>query len=40
MRSPQIVPDLAAAKGTLSHFEQAFAGDATLARLRRNALAG
>jgi glycosyltransferase involved in cell wall biosynthesis len=40
MRSPPIVPDLVAAKGTLSHFEQAFAGDASLARLRRNALAG
>ncbi|HEY5379064.1 MAG TPA: glycosyltransferase, partial [Pseudolabrys sp.] len=39
-RSPQIVPDLIAAKGTLSHFEKAFAGDASLARLRRNALAG
>jgi len=37
MRSPPIVPDLIAAKGTLSHFEKAFAGDASLARLRGRA---
>lgn len=35
-----IVTDLSAAKGTLSHFEQVFEGDASLARLRTSALAG
>ena len=32
--SPTAIADLAAAKGTLSHFEQVFAGDASLERLR------
>ena len=32
--SPSIVPDLTAAKGTLSHFEQVFTGDVSLERLR------
>ena len=34
------VRDLSTAKGTLSHFEQVFAGDASLAELRTRALAG
>jgi len=38
--TPPLVPDLTAAKGTLSHFEQIFEGDASLARLRKTALAG
>jgi hypothetical protein len=35
-----IVTDLTAAKGTLGHFEQAFDGDVSLARLRRQAAGG